>query len=107
MIKLPSEGMNFIKKQSFQPTPIFVGDPQNFVAFYVLLNDQKFEVASPIEAIELTFHLYMVLHASYAVDCKLVWLLIQNLIYDISTAADKRYITLTNILPQIRKPTPA
>jgi len=91
--------------QSFQPTLIFVGEPEKFIAYYVLLDDQKFQVPSPVEAIELTFNLFTALHAEYPADCAIVWQFIQQSIYDIKYPKDKKSITLSNVINKVKRST--
>lgn len=90
------------KKQTFQPTPIFVGEKTNFFGYYVLLNHQLFKVNSAVEAVELAFHLFYALDAEYPLDSRLIWQFIQYSIYDIKLPSDKKSISLMNLLTKLR-----
>ena len=99
-----SEHREILRKQkrTFQPTPVFVGGPTKFSAYYVALNEELFTVKRPIEAIELTIHIAFALNAQYPAESKLVWQLFQKQIYNIELESDSGNVQLRRILSKIR-----
>ena len=88
-------------KRTFQPTPVFTGEVTRFSSYYVALNEELFCVEGPLEAIELTFHLFFALNAEYPTESKLVWQLLQRGIYGIELESDIGSVTFSRVLSDL------
>lgn len=56
---------------------------------YVCLYDKIWEFPKPINALNATFQLLMLLNVAYPKDCEHIWLIIQKCVYDITTNQDQ------------------
>jgi hypothetical protein len=63
---------------------ITVGSIINLTAFYVIVNNVKYESTSLSNAVNLCFQIFFALDAKYPVDSEMVWYFLQHYIYDIN-----------------------
>lgn len=77
-------------KQTVQPYILIEGPTlMNIQTIYVVVDKIRFQVNSILKAIDLTFKLFHVCNACYPKQSEYLWLLIQKVIYQISTSQDK------------------
>lgn len=57
---------------------------------YVIIDNIRYRVPSPLRAIDICFKSYQVLHANYPFQSDSLWLFIQKAVYDIHTEWDNR-----------------
>lgn len=90
-------------KCSLQPTPIIIGDNlDNIIVSYVSVNDILHQVQTPLKAFELCFKIIHALQACYAVEAEHVWLLIQKGLFELTTKYDKKFVSVTQLLQDIK-----
>lgn len=76
-------------KRTLQPLAAVVGlTPQNITESYVAIDDILYKLDSPLRAVDLCFKCIHALHAQYPVQSERPWLVLQQIIYDISTPWD-------------------
>ena len=81
-----------------QPCIVLQGpQPYDIKAAYVSLQQQVWEVDSPLRALDLAFKLYQVFNLHYPADCEQLWLVVQKIVYDITTPFDKKLTNVTSI----------
>ncbi|KAK3915211.1 Spore wall protein 3 [Frankliniella fusca] len=72
-----------------QPFLVFVGPKlSNIKEYYVDVSGILYRVNSVVKAVDVCFKATTALHANYPTESQRVWVLIQRLLYDISTAWD-------------------
>lgn len=83
---------------TLQPIPIFVGPKIKIEESFVLINDTLYHCNSPLNALELAFISFFVLHAEYPEEALQVWLFVQRLLFDIKVKGDKISSSLNTLL---------
>lgn len=73
-------------KCRMQPTPAVIGlDPSEIEQSYVILNDNyRFEVDSPLKAVDITFKCIHALHLHYSSESGQMWQFLQQAVYGIN-----------------------
>ena len=83
------------------PFAIVVGtDVENITDSYICVDGVQFRVASPLHAIDQTFKAIHALHAVYQQQSVSTWLLLQRVIYDLSTDWDSTCSIVEGLLPK-------
>lgn len=72
-----------------QPVIIVVGSLSSSEASYVVVDQTTWKISTPLKAVDICFKAFHVLHALYPSET-VVWLLIQQLVYEIKTKWDAR-----------------
>ncbi|XP_011494538.1 PREDICTED: uncharacterized protein LOC105359609 [Ceratosolen solmsi marchali] len=81
-----------------QPCIVLQGpQPHDIKSAYVSLHQQLWELDSPIRALDLAFKLYQVFNLHYPADCEQLWLVVQKIVYNITTPFDKKLTNVTSI----------
>lgn len=80
----------FKKPVPFNPFPALVGRSLDGIthSYVVIQKDVKYQVLSPLQAIDTTFKCIIALNAAYPPECKILWRLIQKVIYKVTIAGD-------------------
>lgn len=63
-------------------------DDSSISAYYVCVDNTRYKIGSVLEAIDICYKSFFVLHACYPKECQQVWLFIQNCLYKMSTKYD-------------------
>lgn len=71
---------------TLQPMVVTIGSIVNLTAFYVIVNNVKYESTSLINAVNLCFQVFFALDARYPVDSEMVWYFLQYHINNINNA---------------------
>lgn len=66
---------------TLQPYVLLVGSAHNIRQSFVVLDDLRWPVSPPLKAMDVCFKLFFVLRAAYPVECRHIWLLIQQCVY--------------------------
>jgi len=83
-----------------QPIVVVVGDLTSPSASYVVVNDAKWKIASPLKAIDTCFKAFHSLHASYPAESH-TWLLLQKLIYQMTTKWDMKSAAVSALISDL------
>ncbi|CAG9818738.1 unnamed protein product [Phaedon cochleariae] len=89
-------------KLTMQPIPIFIGENYTKIEkSFVSISDIFWEVQSPLQAIDICFKCFHVFDAKYPVESDMIWLFIQQTLYDIHTSYDTDYVSLKSLQCEI------
>lgn len=83
-----------------QPLTIIVGPLDNIVACYVQVEDKRFNVCTPLKALDCTFKIIHSLNASYPSISEHVWCFIEQYIYEIKGA---NYTSVHRLIVELSK----
>jgi hypothetical protein len=83
-----------------QPVVLVVGSLSSPTAAYVVADEATWMFSSPLKAIDICFKAFHVFHASYPAE-SFVWLLVQKLIYGISTKWDARSASVAALISEL------
>lgn len=83
---------------TLQPMVITIGLIINLSAFYVIVNNVKYESTSLINAVNLCYQIFFALDAQYPVDSEMVWYFLQHYIYDINSPKYSRNFISVDII---------
>jgi len=83
-----------------QPVVVIVGDLSQQTASYVVVDDTTWKFESPLKAVDICFKSFHVLDASYPAESQ-GWLLLQKLVYAISTKWDAKSSTVSAVLSDL------
>ncbi|XP_051168151.1 uncharacterized protein LOC127285960 isoform X2 [Leptopilina boulardi] len=87
---------------SLQPLIIVVGENLSVVnRFYVNIDDTRYSFQSILQALDLCFKSFHVLHTEYPKPSEPVWLFLQKSIYSITTKWDKKFSCVASLLSAI------
>ncbi|KAK3924516.1 Cystathionine gamma-lyase [Frankliniella fusca] len=75
-------------KFQLQPMPVFVGPLNAIRQSFIVVDDQRWEVRNPFEAVEGTFQLMFGADAQYPADARHLWLFLQLTLFKIETPHD-------------------
>ncbi|XP_039303964.1 F-box/WD repeat-containing protein 9 isoform X2 [Solenopsis invicta] len=76
---------------SLQPTLLFVGPSlSNITASYVQIDTVRYELRTPLKALDTCFKAFHALDAAYQEECQAVWLFIQRKMDDQNTSTNAR-----------------
>ena len=75
--------------QTFPPTPVIVGTLTNIEACYVVINGTLYKTNSYIEAITLTFKIYVTMNCAYPERSRSLWQLLEKGIFEIKDQPGK------------------
>lgn len=91
------------KKLQLQPTPVFVGRLETAItSAYVILDTEKYCFQSPRAAVNFAFVLFFALGAKYPEEAKLVWQLIQVVVYGIRVkSSDLRSVEFSTLVGKL------
>ena len=87
-------------KETFQPTPVFVGSYTNITTCMVVFDYIRYIVPDVISAIELTFYTFFALNAKYPSDSEQIWLFLQQAVFGIKLPGDgkRNGMSITKLL---------
>jgi hypothetical protein len=80
-----------------QPVVVVVGDVEAPSGVYVVVDNTTWKVTSVLNGVDTCFKAFHALHATYPLETH-AWLLIQKLVYCISTKWDTKSVTSVNAL---------
>lgn len=80
----------FKHKHQLQPLPVLVGPVNAIQQSFIVLDDNRWEVSDPFEAVEGTFRLIFGLDAKYPAAARHLWLFIQLTLFKFQTPEDYR-----------------
>lgn len=76
-------------KRTLQPLVAVVSlTPQNITESYVAIDNILYKLDSPLRVVDVCFKCIHALHAQYPMQSERPWLVLQKIIYDISTPWD-------------------
>lgn len=90
-------------KTTVQPTIFLVGELHQVKYFYVYFNNIKYEAPTFIKCLDICFKCFMVLNFEYPPETRLIWLFIQNYIYDINLKNDPKNAGVCTLISEIKK----
>ncbi|CAG5073528.1 Protein of unknown function [Cotesia congregata] len=76
-------------KKTVQPYMLFVGGPEKFTSFYVIVDDFKYEVDNPLNALKLNFEVFFFGNYKFPESCYNIWIFIQKFLFKTSTVGNK------------------
>lgn len=76
-------------------------DHSNIVSSFVEFDDTRYEVESPLRAIDVCFKVYQALHAAYPPESKVMWTVVQRLVYGITTQWDEETPSLLKAIAEL------
>jgi hypothetical protein len=84
-----------------QPVVIVIRPLSSPTAAYVVADDATWMISSALKAIDICFKAFHIFHASYPAE-SMVWLLVQQLIYSITTKWDDRSAAVAALLSDLK-----
>lgn len=85
-----------------QPLVAFVGNSLSEIsASFVIINNLKYSLETPIKAVDTCFKVFHALNAEYPQEVEAVWTFIQQYIFDIKTPHDKKYISVSTLISDL------
>lgn len=94
----PSRKPKCIQDATSNSTPAELHDTAEY---FVMVDDRKIEVASPIDALQWLFKFCMSAHALYPLQSVMVWTMWQKILYEISTPWDVENPTTKKIMKSL------
>lgn len=89
---------------NLQPTLIFVGSTLwNITASYVQIDNVRYELRTPLKALDTCFKAFYALDAAYQNECQAVWLFIQKYFYDLYLKEDENIPRVTSIISSLKR----
>ncbi|XP_074113961.1 uncharacterized protein LOC141537021 [Cotesia typhae] len=77
------------QKKTVQPYMLFVGGPEKCTSFYVIVDDYKYKVDNPLNALKLNFELFFFGNYEFPESCYNIWIFIQKFLFKTSTVGNK------------------
>lgn len=94
---LANRGLNL------QPTLVFVGPTlSNITASYIQIDTVRYELRTPIKALDICFKAFHALDAAYQEECQAIWLFIQRYFYDLYLKEDNNIPRVKSILNSLK-----
>lgn len=94
---LANRGLNL------QPMLIFVGpNLSNINASYVQIDTVRYQLRTPLKALDTCFKAFQALDAAYPEECRAVWFFIQKYFYDLYLEEDEQIPRVTNIISSLK-----
>lgn len=103
--KVKQEKINFMYKKGLtvQPYIIIVGpNLSNIHAFYVVIDDQNYQLATLLDALKFCFQTYFILDVKYTPESEHLWFLLQWELFNIICEKDIKIPFLNDILQFIK-----
>jgi len=85
-----------------QPTVVIIGDLMKPSAAYVVVDKVEWGISTALKAVDIAFKCFHVLHASYPSE-SMVWLVIQQLVYDITTKWDAKCSAVATLVNDLKR----
>ncbi|XP_011699846.1 PREDICTED: uncharacterized protein LOC105457091 [Wasmannia auropunctata] len=90
------------KGLSLQPMLIFVGQNlSDITASYVQIDTVRYQLRTPLKALDTCFKAFQALDAAYPEECQAVWLFIQKYFYSLYLEEDEQIPRVTNVLSSL------
>ncbi|XP_071573280.1 uncharacterized protein [Temnothorax nylanderi] len=87
---------------NLQPTLIFVGPSLcNIIASYIQVDTVRYQLHTPLTALDTCFKAFFALDAAYQEECRAVWLFLQRYFYDLYLEEDCNISRVTNIISSL------
>lgn len=86
-----------------QPFLVCIGTLDNITEAYCVINDIKYQVQTPLKALEITFKLFHSMDAKYPVESFHVWLFIQQYVFNLYTPHDVNSPAVTSLISDLQK----
>ncbi|XP_024886201.1 uncharacterized protein LOC112463825 [Temnothorax curvispinosus] len=94
---LANRGLNL------QPMLIFVGpNLSNINASYVQIDTVRYQLCTPLKALDTCFKAFQALDAAYPEECCAVWFFIQKYFYDLYLEEDEQIPRVTNVISSLK-----
>jgi hypothetical protein len=84
-----------------QPVVIVVGDVEAPSGVYVVVDTTTWKVTSVLNGVDICFKTFHALHATYPLETN-TWLLLQKLVYGISTKWDAKSTAVNALLSDLQ-----
>jgi len=85
-----------------QPLVVLVGKLERPEAVYVVVDRCTWKISTALKAVDICFKAFHVFHASYPAETS-AWLLLQKLVYEISTKWDSKSSAVMSLLSDFNK----
>lgn len=87
-----------------QPLAVIVGSTlETIEECYVCINDVRYQVPSPLKALEITFKSFYAFQLDYPKDALYPWMVIQNRLYGIQGESDKVIPCVSKFVADLRQ----
>lgn len=87
-----------------QPLLVIIGPSlRNIELSYVCINDIKYRVNSPLEALDITFKSFYALQVQYPREAELPWILLQQYLYRLKNEEDKTISAITTLIADLEQ----
>lgn len=91
-------------KLTLQPQAVIIGSSEiNIRHSFVIVNNQHYEVETPLKAIDIAFKCIHSLHAEYSKECEQLNFFLQTCIYGIHTKYDKQFSAVSTLIKEYEK----
>lgn len=91
---------------TFQPVAVFVGTLNNIQDSYVIVDNLKFRLNSPIDALDLVLKIFFVLDCKYPDAAQYVWRLIETIGFDLPhVKTEKLPVSFTTLVNDFKNTT--
>jgi len=75
-------------KYELQPFVVAIGKIEDIKQFLIVLDQQKWEADSALQAVDICFKIFFALNGKYPVESNHIWLMIQRVVYECKLASD-------------------
>ncbi|XP_039309088.1 uncharacterized protein LOC120358567 [Solenopsis invicta] len=90
-----------IFKLTLQPQAVIIGSSETDKRrSFVIVDTIRYEVETPLKAIDIAFKCIHSLHAEYPKECEQVFLFLQKGIYGINTKYDKKFSAVSTLVKE-------
>lgn len=94
---LENKGLNL------QPMLIFIGPSlSNITASYVQIDSVRYQLRTPLKALDTCFKAFQALDAAYPQECRAVWYFIQKYFYDLYLEEDENIPRVTSVICSLK-----
>lgn len=91
------------EKQTLQPFFVCVGTLQNVDAYYIVIDDTKYKVDTPLKALDVTYKAFHAFNIKYPTESAHVWTFIQKIAYDMTTSFDNVCTATHSLISDIKR----
>lgn len=84
-----------------QPLPVIVGEFHNIQNCFVCIDSIRYNIDTPLKAIDLCFKVYHTLNAQYPKEAEPIWTFLQLYIYEIKTLNDGNFTSVSSLMSEI------
>lgn len=78
------------------------GNASDHIQSFVVINDTKYELETPLKAVDVCFKAFFTLNYKYPFEGEQVWTFIQKYFFEINTYNDKHFSQLNTIINHLK-----